>query len=251
MVLPEGLHPWSRVTVKEAKKETRRVSEEQAAEVKSLWDLFKLIDPEVSDDIKPLVDEITETVKPVEIEEKHVAVTYVEIAGCILFNGRTVRFDMSNLSEGLSLITGQNGDGKSSLLSFCTPYPVIVGKDTKSGRDSAIKDFFSGRESYIKKTVVKNGVAHEHLITIKAAHTQNPKTECYLTINGQAQLDKGTFDEMMHTCEIEYGCVEDYRITSFCEQPNQAASNLSGLMSAKPIDARNIVQAIAGGRPGA
>lgn len=244
--LPEGLHPWSRITYKEVKRDTRRVSTEEASAVKSLWDLFKLIDPDVDDGLKEKVDLITETVKHDPPGKKDVVVSRVSVSGCIFFKEKTATLEIDALPDGLNLVTGQNGDGKSSLLSFCSPYPVVIGKDTKSGRDSAIKDFFSGRDSKIEKTVYLNGVKHKHLITIKAAHTKSPKTECYLTIDGQPVLDKGSFDEMLTACEELYGSLSDYRITTFCEQPQQAAENLSGLMSAKPIDARNIVQAIAG-----
>lgn len=238
-VLPSGLHPWSRITYKEDEKDTRRVTEEEAGTITSLWDLFKLIDPN-GPDVKSKVDLITETIKHDLPGRKNVRLESLEVAGCILFKGQLVKLD--NLQEGLTQIAGQNGDGKSSLLSMCHAYPLIIGKN----KGEVLKNFFNGKESYIKKTIYLNDVKHEHLITIKGAYTQYPKTECYLTINGLPQLDKGSLKEMMAKCEELYGNLQDYRITSFCEQPQQANNNISGLMSAKPIDARDIVQTIAG-----
>lgn len=238
--LPSNLHPWSRITYKENESDTRRVTEEEAGAITSLWDLFKLIDPTVHPDLKSKVDLITETIKHDLPGRKNVRLESLEVAGCILFKGRLVKLD--NLQEGLTQIAGQNGDGKSSLLSMCHAYPLIIGKN----KGDVLKNFFNGKESYVKKTIYLNDVKHEHLITIKAAHTKSAKTECYLTIDGLPQLDKGSLKEMMAKCEELYGNLQDYRITSFCEQPQQANNNMSGLMSAKPIDARDIVQTIAG-----
>ena len=165
MTLPEGLHPWSRITYVESKEETRRVTEEEAKEAITLWDLFTLINPE-GPDVKDKVDQIAETIKHDFPERKDVQIKDIVVKGCMLFRGKTVSLSINNLPSGLNLISGENGSGKSSLLSFCHPYPLIIGKDTKSGRISAIKDFFTGRESSIEKTVVLNGQEHKHLITI-------------------------------------------------------------------------------------
>lgn len=242
---PEGMHEWSRITFDEERKETRRVTAEQAEGVKKLSDLFRLIDPQVSDDAIELVDTIPESKahigNPVDIR-----MTSLTVQGCIFFRGKTVEFDLSKLADGVTAIRGDNGSGKSSLLSFCTPYPLVVGKDTSSGRISAIKDFFTGKESLIRKTFLVNGSKHEHLITIKGAHTQSPKVECYLTIDGLPQLDCGTFDEMMESCERLYGPFSDYRLTTFYEQPLQSPKSTSSLMSASMTDIRNLVQNIAG-----
>src|SRR5690606_14292498 len=96
-----------------------------------------------------------------------------------------------------------------------------------------------------RSTLTVNGQIHEHLITIKAPHTQNPKTECYLTIDGVPALDKGTFDEMMAKCEDLYGPFSDYLLTTFYVQPQQS-KHPSGLMSATMTDIRDLVQSIAG-----
>lgn len=242
---PEGMHEWSRITYDEARKETRRVTAEQAKDVKKLSDLFRLIDPTVTEEVIELVDTIPESHahlgNPVDIR-----MTKLKVQGCIFFRGKTVDFDLASLHDGVTAIKGDNGSGKSSLLSFCTPYPLVVGKDTSSGRISAIKDFFIGKDSLISKTFLVNGSKHEHLITIKGAHTQSPKVECYLTIDGEPQLDCGTFDEMMEECERLYGPFSDYRLTTFYEQPLQSPKSTSSLMSASMTDIRNLVQNIAG-----
>lgn len=240
--LPEGLHEWSRRTLIESRVDTRRVSKEETEAVKSLWDLFQLIDKDVDLSLKGKVDLITETIKHTPPGKKDVSVDYLRVYGCILFDGKTVELDFSNLVTGLNGISGQNGAGKSSLLSFCHQYPSIIGKD----KGKVLKNFFNKKDSGFEKHITYNGEQHKHVITIKAAHTKTAKTECFLSINGKPQLEKASFDEMMEKCEELYGSMADYRITTFCEQPQQATANVSGLMGAKPIDARNIVQAIAG-----
>lgn len=242
---PEGMHPWSRITYDETRTETRRVTAEQAADVRKLSDLFRLIDPKVTDSIIELVDTIPES-RASTGASVDIRMTGLEVKGCVFFHGKDVMFDLASLQDGVTAIVGNNGSGKSSLLAFCTPYPLVVGKDTSSGRISAIKDFFSSKDSMIRKTFLVNGAKHEHLITIKGAHTQNPKTECYLTIDGEPQLDCGTFDEMMETCEALYGPFSDYRLTTFYEQPLQSPKSTSSLMSASMTDIRNLVQNIAG-----
>ena len=242
---PEGMHPWSRITFDEERKETRRVTSEQAEHVRTLSDLFRLIDPDVSQDAIELVDTIPESRahsgNPVDLR-----MTSLEVKGCTFFHGKDVNLDLTKLADGVTAIRGDNGSGKSSLLSFCTPYPLVVGKDTSSGRVSAIKDFFNQKDSFIRKSFIVNGCKHEHLITLKGAHTQSAKVECYLTIDGEPQLDKGSFDEMMETCERLYGPFSDYRLTTFYEQPLQSPKSTSSLMSASMTDIRNLVQNIAG-----
>lgn len=246
--LPPGLHPWSRITYTETKTETRRVTKEQADEAKTLWDLFKLVDAEVEPVLKEKVDSIPIPRNKVTGNKLDARLTSVRIFGCELFGNKMVEFNLEDLAYGMNQITGTNGngDGKSSLLGFCSFYPPVIGKDTKSGRLSAIKDFFSGQDSSIEKYGIVNGKEHHHLITIKGAHTQNPKVECYLDIEGIPQLEKATFDTMMEKCEELYGNYEDYLLTTFYEQPQQSRNQRSGLMTATMTEARNLVQNIAG-----
>jgi len=246
-VLPEGLHPWSRITYKENVIETRRVTKDEAEKAHSLWDLFKLIDPDVQPHLKDKVDSI-----PVKDKfagfKLDARLTHVAVWGSSLFGKKRFEWDLTQLADGLNQLIGPNGngDGKSSGLGVCSFYPVVIGKDPKSGRKSAIKDFFSLPDSGIEKYGIVNGHEHHHLITIKGAHTQNPKTECYLYIDGVSQLEKATFDTMFKKCEELYGSYEDYIITTFYEQPQQSKDQRSGLMTIGATEARNLVQNIAG-----
>jgi hypothetical protein len=243
--LPDTVHPWSRVTFGETRQETRRVTQEQAATVKTLSDLFRLADPDVSKSILDKVDTIEDKIGVATHKKVDVSLQNIEVTGCILFSGKTAKLSLADLSNGVIGIRGNNGSGKSSILSFCTPYPLIVGKDTRSGRSSAIKDFFDSPDSKIVKQFHVNGQVHEHIITIKGAHTQSAKVECYLNIDGEPQLDKGTFDEMMTACEQLYGSFNDYLLTTFYVQPLQGKTQ-AGLMGATMTDIRDLVQSIAG-----
>lgn len=240
-----GGHPWSRKTVLVEQKITRRLTDSQE---KSLFELAVLVDETLaeSSEIKDRFSEIEKTIVKKNIDSKNVRVRSVKISGCKFFKGRSIEFDLDSLPFGLTQIDGaDNGAGKSSLLGFCTPYPIIVGKDTSSGRPSAIKDFFDAPDSSIEKVVVLNGEEHRHLITIKNADKANPKTECYLSINGEPKLDKGTFDELFETCEALYGNFSDYILTTFYVQPLQGKTGTS-LMGATFTEIRNLVQGIAG-----
>lgn len=243
--VPAG-HPWSRITHTAARTETQRVTKEQADAVKGLPDLFRLIDPDVTERVLAKVATIAERVKREAPEAVEVIVENVEIKGCTLFKGETVHFDINALPPGLTAIIGDNGAGKSSLAAFCTPYPVIVGKDTLSGRQSAIKDFFSLPDSQITKRLRVNGVEHKHVINIKGAHTQNPRVECYLYVAGESLMETASWDEMLALTEALYGPYIDYLITSFYVQPQQSRSAPSGLMMATMTDIRDLVQTTAG-----
>jgi hypothetical protein len=242
---PDTVHPWSRVIFDETRQETRRVTQEQAATIKTLSDLFRLADPEVSKSVLEKVDTIEDKLGTSTHKKVDVSLQSVEVTGCILFSGKTARLSIADLSNGVIGIRGNNGSGKSSILSFCTPYPLIVGKDTRSGRSSAIKDFFDSPDSKIVKQFQVNGQIHEHIITIKGAHTQTAKVECYLNIDGVPQLERGTFDEMMTACEQLYGSFNDYLLTTFYVQPLQGKTQ-AGLMGATMTDIRDLVQSIAG-----
>lgn len=243
--LPDTVHPWSRVTFDETRQETRRVTQEQAATVKTLSDLFRLADTNVSKSVLDKVDTIEDKIGVATHKKVDVSLQSIEVTGCILFSGKSAKLSLADLSNGVIGIRGNNGSGKSSILSFCTPYPLIVGKDTRSGRSSAIKDFFDSPDSKIVKRFQVNGQVHEHIITIKGAHTQSAKVECYLNIDGVPQLDKGTFDEMMTACEQLYGSFNDYLLTTFYVQPLQGKTQ-AGLMGATMTDIRDLVQSIAG-----
>lgn len=244
--LPRDVHPWSRITIKPQDRQTRRL-ESGTDERMTLAQMAAEIDPEIPDGAAALFDQLEADMPAEAIATRDIAVESVEVAGCRLFRGRTVSLDIAALDSGLTEITGaSNGSGKSSLLAFCTPYPGVVGKTTKSGRPSAIKDFFDARDSWIRKTITYNGQRHEHRIDIKGAHTKTAKVECYLTIEGAPQLDCGTWDEMHAMCEELYGAFDDYVLTSFFIQPGQSDKYPSGLTGAGKTAARNLVMTIAG-----
>jgi hypothetical protein len=242
--LPE-FHPWSRVTHHAAAAPTVRVTAEAFQAAQTLPELAKLFDPALPASVVEKLKLIEAKIIPPPREAIDVAVDWVEATDSIFWPGKTMRFTISELERGLTALLGANGDGKSALLSFCTPYPAIVGKDTDSGRQSAIKDFFTGPNAQFKKHVTLNGVKHEHIINIKGAHTKTAKVECTLSIAGKQQLDRGTWDEMFLECEKQYGPFADYLLTTFYVQPQQGKYN-SGLMNATMTDIRDLVQSIAG-----
>lgn len=240
-VCPDA-HPWSRITRK-AKDKIQHVAEIQADA--SLVDMFRAWDKEAPASALAKVETMEQTFATLAIEPIQVELKSVEIQGGIFWKSRHIKLDLASLPSGINAIRGDNGDGKSSLLAFCTPYPLVVGKDTESGRDSAIKDFFDQPDSWIEKVLTRNGVEHRHKIAIKAAHTKSAKTECFLYVDGINQLATTSFDEMLATCEKLYGPYADYLITSFYIQPDQSQQR-SGLMASKRIDAQKIVQTISG-----
>jgi predicted MPP superfamily phosphohydrolase len=242
---PQEMHPLSRITYIKEKRESQRVTQEQAAKIKTLADLFKILDPDVTKPVLDKVDIIDTTNEKLKTKQLDIKLKSLVIKGCKFFKGKTVEFDLKKINNNLTGIAGDNGAGKSSLLSFCSPYPVVIGKDTLSGRPSAIKDFFSEQDSIIDKVFDVGGEEHRHLITIKGAHTKAPKVECYLLVDGVQALEKATFDAMMQECENLYGSFNDYFLTTFYAQPMQGKTQ-SSLMTANMTDIRNLVQNIAG-----
>ncbi len=235
-----GGHAWSRVTTEPEKHETQRA----IVESNKLTDLFRAIDPNVSKSVLSKVESLQAEHSAPQFPVS-VSVDYLTIKGASFWHGKEITLKINELPTGLSLLMGENGSGKSSLFAFASPYPVVIGKDTKSGRPSAIKDFFTEPDSSIEKNLTVNEEFHRHLVTIKGAHTQNPKVECYLYINNFNQLSTTSFDEMFAKCEELYGPFADYLLTTFYVQPLQGKSG-SSLMSAGMTDIRNLVQSIAG-----
>ena len=248
-VKPEG-HPWNRISYNETATVSRRVDDTALELATTLPELAKLFDPEINEATLAVFKEIEKTVARPALQERRIEVTSIEVRGAKFWNGKTVILNIEDLAQGLTQVVGANGSGKSALLGFCSPYPCFVGKDTESGRASAIKDFFQEPESGIKKTVIFNGQIHEHVITIRGAHTKTPKTECFLTIEGRPELEKATFDDMFAACERIYGTLADYLMTSFYVQPLQGKAE-SGLMTANMATVRDLVQKIAGREHGA
>lgn len=240
--LPDFVHPWSKVTYSPPKKEKRIVSAESRGI--SLKELFLLSDPDLDESLFPFIESIPDKSKG-QNDHKNIVLTELEVCGCTLFKGKRFYINFDDLQDGLTCLLGGNGSGKSSAMAFMSAFPVIIGKDTNSGRMSAIKDFFNQPKSSIKKTVYVNGIIHQHFITIKGAHTNSPKCECYLTIDGTPSLDLGTFDEMLKKCQELYGSLEDYILTSFSIQPQQCRGYES-LMSASVSTMRDLVHNIAG-----
>jgi hypothetical protein len=238
--VPTG-HALSRLTYKPKPKSERRVI--QTEKELTLAELFRIYKPDVSDAIIAKVETLARSVKPVVTEPISVSVLSVEVFGSIFWRGGHIKYTPS--APGLVGIGGDMGDGKSALLSFLTPYPVIVGKDTESGRNSAIKEFFNGPDARIEKIISRNGVEHRHVIQIKGAHTASASTQCYLYIGDANQLETTSFDEMMAKCESLYGSFADYLLTTFYVQPLQSSQG-SSLMSAKKSEANKTVQAISG-----
>lgn len=247
--LPEGLHHWSRITYKKTEIETRRISEDEAKDIKTLKDLFIAIDPEVTKNVLSKVDMITSEIKPQQYDKKDIRLEYLRVTGSTFFRDAqgvdTIELNTTSLKSGLTAIMADNGGGKSSLLSFCSPYPVVIGKDTDSGRMSAIKDFFYHKESIIEKRFIVNDQYHKHIITIKGAHTKSPKTECFLLIDDVNQMTTTSWDEMFALCEKLYGSYTDFLMTYFYVQPQQGKTQ-SSLMNASMTEIRNLVQNIAG-----
>ena len=233
-----GAHPWSRMTLPEKEKTTRRVDIADV-ENKPLAEIAEIFDKNITKQQKAFLTE-AEKIKTAGAENARVVqVLSVEVTGCKLFKNHELKINLADIT-GLTQIVGENGSGKSSVLAFCTPYPCVVGKDTASGRVSAIKDFFTDETGSICKKVSLNGTLAEHKILLNKG-----KCECFLTVGGKPVLEKSNFDTMFEKCVEMYGSYEDYILTSFYVQPLQGKTD-SGLMTSGNTELRDIVQKIAG-----
>lgn len=232
-----GAHEWSRMTLPEAEKKERRV-EIKDVENKPLPEIARIFDKNITESQIKCLEEAEKSKTTGDKLSRYIRVEEVTVEGSVLFHGAKMHIDLNNIS-GLTQVTGENGSGKSSVLAFCTPYPCLVGKDTESGRTSAIKDFFDG-EGKIFKKITKNGERHELLINIS-----KNKVECSVTVEGKPALEKTNFDACLEWCEAQYGSLDNYITTSFYVQPLQGKTE-SGLMTASQTTIRDIVQDIAG-----
>lgn len=233
-----GGHEWSRMTIPEKEKTSRRIDVAEV-ENKKLSEIAEIFDKNITESQKQKLDEAEKSKTTENRLSRSVRVEKVEVENCILFHGKTLKIDLNNIN-GLVQLVGRNGSGKSSVLGFCTPYPCLVGKDTESGRISAIKDFFENETGKIRKLITVNGTEHEHIIMLNKG-----KCEFFVNIKGRSVLEKSNFDEMFNWCEKEYGNISDYITTSFYIQPLQCKTE-SGLMTASQTTIRDIVQNIAG-----
>jgi DNA repair exonuclease SbcCD ATPase subunit len=215
--LPDGIHKWSRITVDEKnQKSTRRITEDEIDKVKSLWELALALDPETDPKLKPKFDMLQEKNKKEITETVDIQLNRVEVYGCKFFQGETAILDIDSLKSGLTSIGGeingkQNGIGKSGILSFCSPFPAVIGKKPKEGGIHTLKYFFTGKDSRIVP-----------------------------------QLENVKFSAMMDKCNELYGNYEDYLLTSFYIQPLQDPKASTSLMSETMTTIRDLEQGIAG-----
>ena len=222
-----GAHPWSRFSYKPTKRSTRRegAAVAEAGSVRPLADLLEAMQPgTVTPSIREKAEKIDRGGRLVGAGS-NVKLRKLVVSGCVLLHERTATLNVPD--EWLSAIVGDNGAGKSSLLSFATPYPAMVGKDTFSGRDSAIQEFFTRQPAGVEKWFDVDGVEHRHVIEIKGAGAKSASVECYLYVDGKNALSTKSFAEMFSKCEALYGSFEDYLTTTFSVQPQQSRKDSS------------------------
>ena len=110
-MLPASVHPWSRVTFDEVRNETRRVTKEQAKDVKKLSDLYKLIDPTVTTDVLDLVDTIPRGPR-VKSRMRSFRCHTCRSRAVRSSAQKTVTFDLAKLADGVTSLMGDNGIGQ-------------------------------------------------------------------------------------------------------------------------------------------
>ena len=242
-----GAHQWSRITFEVERKTTRRATKDDVKGVTKLSDIARLWSPDdITDTIAAKFDEI-DTGTMTSGAAMSADLQSVRIVGCgVLFNNHDVAFNLGGLPrEIIELAGSDNGTGKSSLVSFLTPYPGTIGKDTESGRASSIHEFFNQKESFIEKVFSVGEQTHRHLISIKGALTKQPSVECYLYVDGENVLSTKSFDEMMSRCESMYGPLDDHLLTAFNVQPEQS-KNSKSIASSTTTELRERVLHITG-----
>ena len=252
------------------KEESQRITHEHAEKLQTLWDKYVFFkgwkDCSVTGKHKSYYKKIYEIEKNVSLksqslEEKTIKLLYLEIYNSIFSidaQGKNTFFhDFSNDPTGLTLISGDNGQGKSTFFGFASPYPIFIGWDYRS-----LKEFFPDG-GHIRKIFDVNGIKHEHIISV----TQK-KIECFWNIEKEIIEFEGTPDrkgkqnqkkiwkpflqasqlkDFMSECEKFFGPVSSFISTSFfAQEPWRMKNYISSLVSSSQTELRNAYMEIVG-----
>jgi hypothetical protein len=236
------------------KEESSRITKEQAEKLKSLWEKFCFFKdwqhPQNHEGYMKKINEIEQNVSCLSgsQEKRIIELLSLKVKNSIFSldsqNKNTFYHDFSKDPKGLTLISGENGKGKSTYFGFATTHPVFIGWDYKS-----LKEFFPEGGEIIKKFRLNNHI-HKHLIIIPSNHKKAVKCYAYLLNDDNTTdilIETTAISEFFDFCERTYGSIETFIATSFFSQePWRMKKYISSLVSATNTDFRNVYMSIVG-----
>lgn len=237
------LGPLSKITTNIQHVEHVRVDTEEYEKAQTLEDIYKIYDPEASKSILLKVNEVERETQAEQGSESQHTFQFLDLylkgskAGHE--NGvEEIRMNWEDFQNGINLITGANGTGKSFSLGSCNPFSVHLptGIDLKSlfeSKDSqAVRRFRDGDNIITQKILIDPTLAA-------------PSAKYYMDINGDPVKNvtgnKKPFDDAV--TEI-FGTIKMFMACTFRGQKDN--KDYPSLEKAKESDLRQIYTELAG-----
>lgn len=232
------------------KEESARITKEQADKIKTLWQKFCFYKdwkhPQNHESFMKKIQYIEQNVscESKQIQKKIIKLVSLKIHNSIFSidaqNKNTFYHDFSKDPTGLTLVKGDNGEGKSTFFGFAVTHPVFIGWEYRS-----LKEFFPDN-GYIEKTFDVNGELHKHYISIKKS-----KIECFWYVmkneSWEAISETTSLSDFIKLCDDFFGTLDTFIATSFFSQePWRMKKYVSSLTSASLVDLRNAYMNIVG-----
>lgn len=162
----------------------------------------------------------------------------ISLRGCKCIKGKEeVNIDFSRYSDGVVLLVGENGTGKSSLAENCLPYPCML---TRSG---ALRSFFYLKDSH-RIVIYRDENNRYYKFTIQlAAHVATGLVKYFAEISDDegktwksvAGVD-GSLDAYKEYVESEFGSLELYlRTAFFTTEKTKGISDISSSTKSEKI----------------
>jgi len=175
---------------------------------------------------------------------------YVSIRGAIGIMDRNpdrkdFEIDFTNFDDGITIITGKLGAGKTTIIENCHPYPQML---TRSG---ALKDHFCLKDSHriliyrdssgkrYKITMQIDGAA-KCIGTIYTVEVKNPDSDYWEALKS---VD-GSHDSYLEWCINTFGSLSIFLRTAFF--PKEAVKSVPSLKSATKGDKMELFSILAG-----
>jgi len=234
----------SKITCDVQHEEHTRIDTETYEKAKTVEELYKLYDPDVTDSILLKVLEAEEATS----QDKASAVQHTfELMDVYLKGSKAghengveeIRMDCDEVANGLTLLTGPNGIGKSFTLGFCTPFSVHL----PTGID--LKKLFESKDSQIIRRFRMDG---NKVITQKIVidpTLASPTAKWYMDIDG-APCDNVTGNlAPFNDAVIDlFGSQEMFMTCAFRGQKDNP--KIPSLEKASESDLRGIFMSLAG-----
>lgn len=232
-----------------------KVRSEEVLTAETYQDKFKAVYPDATDRQLKVCEEFWEADKAEGKipQKKTIRPLWCEIHGSKLFMERmgkeTVKIDYRDLTDGLNMLIGPGGHGKSSILDYTSPFSVMFAQP-----NSLLSTFELG-DSYVKQGWEINGKEYRITKYFKPM-LKNPKAEYYAfegesdtPVMGLESGNRGPFDEW---CVSMFGSPRKYSTSVYNTQFDDNPATFQGqkinpsLFQANNIELKSLFHELAG-----